>query len=554
MPIKQEIEKELLSQVQNAGQQAFGIAADLEIKLSAKPEFGDLTIECFDLAKKLNRKPAEIAQALAKEISGAEAIGPYLNFRIDYQKFAQDVLREILEAKNYGQSDIGQGQKIMLEFCHPNTHKIFHIGHLRNIITGESLARILENNGYKIIRANYQGDVGLHIAKCLYNLKSKISQSKTGQPLAENLKSKNLEQKIKALSKAYVAGNKAYEEDGQAKKEIQVLNQKIYEQDKSIKKIYQETRQWSLVYFDKIYQRLGTKFDRLYFESEVFEAGKKIVLENPNVFKQSQGAIIFEAEKYNLHNRVFINSKGQATYEAKDLALAGMQFKEYNPDKIIHLVGPEQSAYFKVLFKALSFVLPGSKDKEVHLPYGWVRLKKGKMSSRLGNVVSGGWLLDEIKKRLNEQEEIAQAAVKYSILKTNRQKDMAFDIEESINLSGDSGPYLQYTYARIKSILRKQKPSRIKQIPALQEQEKNIILKLSLFPDMIEQSAQELEPSIIAKYLFNLAQIFSNYYHQVPILKAEANQKIFRLNLIRATALVLKKGLYLLGINTPEEM
>ncbi|PIP17301.1 MAG: arginine--tRNA ligase [Candidatus Portnoybacteria bacterium CG23_combo_of_CG06-09_8_20_14_all_37_13] len=537
MPIKLQTQK-VITQTQEACQRLFNIKSDFEVKLSPRPEFGDFTIECFDLAKKLNNKPIEIAQVLAAEIQGASAVGPYLNFKIDYQKFSKELLGEILTNKEkYGQSNLGKKQKIILEFAHPNTHKAFHIGHLRNIITGESLARILENSGYKIIRANYQGDVGLHIAKCLYNLKSE-----------------KLKDKIKLLSQAYVAGNKAYEENEEAKKEIQELNQKIYQQDKSIKKIYQQTRQWSLDYFDKIYKRLDTKFDRLYFESEVFEKGKKIVLQNPNIFKKSEGAVIFEGEKYNLHNRVFINSKGQATYEAKDLALAELQLKEYNPDKIIHLVGPEQSEYFKVLFKALEFTLPTSKNREMHLPYGWVRLKKGKMSSRLGNVIAGEWLLDEVKKRLNNQEEIAQAAIKYSILKTNRQKDMAFDIKKSINLFGDSGPYLQYTHARIKSILRKQKASQIKQTPELLEQEKNIILKLSLFPDIIEQSVREYEPSIIAKYLFDLAQIFSNYYHQAPILKAEANKKFFRLNLIKAISIILKRGLCLLGITAPEKM
>lgn len=545
--IKKQIQA-IIVQSKKACQKVFGISPDLEIKLSSRPEFGDLTIECFNLAKKLNKKPTEIAKTLAKEIGGAEAVGPYLNFRIRYKKFAQAVLEEILTNKNYGRSNLGQGRKIMLEFAHPNTHKIFHIGHLRNIITGESLARILENSGYKIIRANYQGDVGLHIAKCLWAFPKIKNPS---QRLARLWQKKS---KVKKLSEAYIFGNRAYEEDEKAKKEIQILNQKIYEQDKSIKKIYQKTRQWSLSYFNKIYQRLDTKFDRLYFESEVFKRGKEIVLENPNIFKKSKGAIIFEGEKYNLHNRVFVNAKGQATYEAKDLALAEQQFKEYDPDKIIHLTGPEQSEYFKVLFKALEFTLAKSKNREMHLSYGWVRLKNAKMSSRLGNVVPGEWLLDEIKKRLSGQEEIAQAAVKYSILKTNRRKDMVFDIEQSITLVGDSGPYLQYTYARIKSILRKQNPQKIKQIPVLQGQEKNIILKLSLFPGIIQQAAQEFEPAVLAKYLFELAQIFSNYYHQVPILKAEKNQRIFRLNLIKAIALVLKRGLYLLGIKVLERM
>ncbi|MFH1392064.1 MAG: arginine--tRNA ligase [bacterium] len=510
-----------------------GKCNNLEVKLSPNTEFGDLTIECFGKEKNLAQKLAKKIKP-DKIIQQVSSIGPYLNFRINYQEFSKQALKEILENKNYGQNNLGKKQKIMLEFAHPNTHKSFHIGHLRNIITGEALARILENSGYKIIRANYQGDIGLHIAKCLWALP-----------------------RIKILSKAYVVGNQAYEENKKAKKEIQELNQKIYAQDKSIKKLYLKTRESSLDYFDKIYKRLETKFDRLYFESEVFKTGKKIVLQNlqKGIFKKSKGAIIFEGEKYNLHNRVFVNSQGLATYEAKDLALAELQFKEYSPDKIIHLVGPEQTEYFKVLFKALEQVMPETKNREIHLPYGWVRLKKGKMSSRLGNVILGEWLLDQIKSKLNNQEEVAQAAVKYSILKNNRTQDTAFDIEESINLSGNSGPYLQYTHARIKSILRKSKKNIIiKKIPGLNYSEKNLLLKLALFPEITKQAALEYEPCLIAKYLFDLAQIFNNYYHQTQILKSKNNLKFFRLNLIKAISYVLKRGLELLNINAPEKM
>jgi arginyl-tRNA synthetase len=309
-----------------------------------------------------------------------------------------------------------------------------------------------------------------------------------------------------------------------------------------------------LQYFDGIYKRFNIKFDRLYFESEVFQKGKELVLENPNVFKKSKGAVIFEGEKYGLHNRVFINSEGFATYEAKDLALAELQFREYEPDQIVHLVGPEQIEYFKVMFKALEILMPKSKGREMHLWYGWVRLKGGKMSSRTGIIVRGIELLDEVKEKLKGQELVAQAALRYALLKNRRQTNMAFDIEESVNLLGNSGPYLQYTYARIRSILRKQPFKRMALLPAVSQQEKDIMLKLSLFPELAESAAQEYEPSIIAKYLFDLAQLFNNYYQKVPILRSKEPEKLFRLALISAVAVVLKKGLDLLGIEVLEKM
>lgn len=560
------IKQGLQEQIQQAVKKIFSQEVnpeEIKLSLPPNPQLGDFCLATFKLAKQLKEKPVTVANKIVsslkenlkeKFIKEVEAIDGYVNFTLDKRVLFESVL------ENSRISPIAPKKKtIMLEFAHPNTHKEFHIGHLRNIVTGESLARILEDNNYQVVRANYQGDIGLHIAKCLWALQSKIS----------NLKSKNLKEKIKLLGSAYTEGNKAYEEDKSVKKEIDEVNKKIYQQDEEIKEVYQQTRQWSLDYFNQIYQRLGVQFDRLYFESEVWQRGEEIVLKNlkQGIFKKSRGAIIFPGEKFDLHSRVFVNSKGQVTYEGKDMALAELQIKEYQPDKIIHLTGPEQSDYFAVIFKALEKILPQSKGKEMHLPYGWVQLKKGKMSSRQGKIVSAQWLINEIKKEVlkitqgkdkkDKAEKIALAAVKYSLLKTSRTKDLSFDIKESINLSGDSGPYLQYTYARIKSILRKS-GQEVSDQPALPEKlhplEKNLIFQLVYFAEIIKQASQEFEPSLIAKYLFNLGQIFNDYYHQVPVLKSPGQTRIFRLTLIKQISLILKHGLNLLGIEVLEEM
>ena len=447
---------------------------------------------------------------------------------------------------------------LMVEFAHPNTHKQFHIGHLRNISLGEAICRLLQANGKNVCRVNYQGDIGLHVAKCLWGL----LKLKKANP-------RSLSGKIELLGKAYVKGNKAYEEDEKAKVEIEMINVDIYHQKKEILKLWKETRSWSLAYFDQVYQRVGVKFDRLYFESEAAQKGKEIVSRGlkKKIFQLSEGAIIFPGEKYGLHNRVFLNQKGLPTYEAKDLALAQKQMADFNPEKILHVVGPEQKGYFEVVFKALEEIDPRFKDKQHHLIYGWVRLKSGKMSSRTGEVVLGEWLLNEVKKRLKKTyqmsealaEKVAVGAVKYSMLKVSSLSDIAFDIDDSINLEGDSGPYLQYTYARCQSVLKK-----ANFIFTIQDrnyslnfknEEISLLRTIYQFDEVIQEAGEKFSPNLLCRFLFDLAQKYNLFYNRLPILKADNRELVdFRLFLTLAVGQILKNGLNLLGIETPERM
>lgn len=480
--------------------------------------------------------PQEVAEKIVAQLCPDGRQGEAKNGFINFWLTKEELIKKMNpKAENNSLA----GKKIMVEFAHPNTHKQFHIGHLRNITLGETVSRLLTICGAKIIRANYQGDVGMHVAKALWGV-----------------------QKLGKTAGAYVLGNKAFEEDEKAKKEIVDLNKKIYQKDPEIMPLWEQTRQESLDYFDKIYQRVYTKFDRLYFESEVAERGKELVLQNVGkFFEKSEGAIIFRAE----HTRVFVNSEGNPTYEAKDMGLGELQFKEYNPDLIIHNVGPEQASYFEVIFVALAKILPQTAGREKHLAYGWVKLKEGKMSSRTGNVVLGEWLLDEIKKRLGEKyperlsdlEPVAVAAAKYSLLKIGREQEIAFDIDESISLEGDSGPYLQYTYARARSVLRKSvipakagiysNRSRVK--PGMTKEEIAILRYLYKFPEVVEQAAKQYSPNLICSYLFELAKRFNYFYNNCPILENN-----FRLMLTVSCGDVLKTGLNLLGIEALEKM
>ena len=445
-------------------------------------------------------------------------------------------------------------------------------------------------------------------------------------------KDKPIGEKVDFLGKAYVAGNKAYAENEEAKKDIGKINMQIYAKDLSVWDLYKTTRQWSLDYFETIYKRVGSHYDRYYFESEVYESGKKNVLNGleKGIFIKSDGAIIFPGEKFGLHNRVFITSEVNATYEGKDMGLGPLQFSEYHPDLIIHVVGPEQASYFQVVFEALAQLFPETRGKEYHLIYGWVKLKHGKMSSRSGNVVLGEWLIEEAKEKIynileksrskdnkngqpasvrqladsgEAREEIAEkaaiAAVKYSFLKVSTQQQISFDIEESVSFEGDSGPYLQYTYARARSVLRKADTKREASSGKREEnnasspllslsggiggvilniEEKEVLRMLYKFPEIVSSAAVTYSPSVVCKYLYELASAFNTFYNKHSILgaakevqsskfKVQSNEAKglamkqfsnettnFRLFLTAATAQVLKNGLYLLGIETLERM
>ncbi|HYE59740.1 MAG TPA: arginine--tRNA ligase [Candidatus Kapabacteria bacterium] len=551
-----------------------GVTEVMEFTVPPKREMGDIAMPCFALAKAWKKSPADVAKELAEKcatvssstIQEVKAVGPYLNFFVNDIALATDVLKSIGKEKDkYGRHVDGKKKKVLVEFAQPNTHKAFHIGHLRNIVTGESIARIMQNSGYKVVRVNFQGDVGMHIAKCLWGIFALRDEY-------EAIKEKTLDEQIAFLGKAYAHGAKAFEEDASAKEEIIGYNEKVYVKDPSIRDVYETTRAWSLSYFDRIYRRLGTGFDRLYFESEVFERGREIVKKfvQKGVFMESEGAVIFPGSQFGLHDRVFLNSKGFPTYEAKDVGLAEQHLKTFKPEKIIHVVAKEQIEYFKVVFKALESVFPQSTGKEYHLPYGWVQLKEGKMSSRTGNVILAEWLIQEVKQTIasiaagndiHDKEDVIEkvslAAVKYGFLKTGVQNDIAFDLEESVSTSGDSGPYLLYIVARIKSILRKADVTKVPKkivVNTLAPSEKEVMLQLAGFPEVTRAAGVAYDPSLIAKYVFSLAQAFNTFYHDCPVLHADETTKQFRLQLIAAVEQVMINGLYLLGIETVEEM
>jgi arginyl-tRNA synthetase len=539
-----------------------------------RPKSMGETASPFDLANKIVNtwRLAGLPEYLAK----IEVVQPgFINLWLKNELLSAEIAEVLKEKDDYGKQKKAKKDKkgMMFEYAHPNTHKQFHIGHLRTASLGESFSRMYEALGYSVYRVNYQGDVGLHVAKCLWGVKKLGAKKK-----------KTLQAKIEFLAQAYVAGNKAYDQSEKAKKEIIEINQKVYQQDPEIIKLWKETRQWSLDYFNEIYKRLLTKFDRFYFEHEVAEPGRELVLKflQKGVFQKSEGAIIFPGEKYGLHNRVFITQTGLPTYEAKDMALARLQFSEYKIEQCVHVVGPEQKDYFGVIFKALEQVVPEAAGKEKHLSYGWVRLKEGKMSSREGTLVEFNWFLDKVKEEIfkilqankeyskEEKEKIAEivaiGAVKYSILKYSPGTEIQFDIKESINLEGDSGPYLQYTFARTQSVLRKagerlasSKLASSLELNAsrytLNPEEISLMRTLYKFPEIVQEAGENFAPNLLCNFLYDLAQKYNLFYNKHSILKAAKPEQVeFRLALTAAVGQVLKNGLSLLGIEAPERM
>jgi len=535
--------------------------------------FGDYSTSiALKLAKNLKQDPLNIGKKiinnLAKDelIEKVELIKPgFINFWLSKKTLFSNLYQQANNIFLFFSFSFGSNKKILIEYAQPNTHKLFHIGHLRNITLGESLARIFEVLDNKIIRTNYQGDIGLHIAKCLWAIKKEQENNKN---ILDDFKT--ISQKIEFIGKMYTKGTKAYEEDEKAKNEIIEINKQIYEKDPKIFDLWQKTRQWSLGYFEKIYHRLDIKFDRLFFESEMSEKGIEICQEalKKGILEKSQGAIIFNGKKYGLDTRVFINSLGFPTYEGKELALAEKEFSEFGQiDKAIHLTTPEQKSFFKVTFKVEALLNPKKfQDKQYHLSYEWVKLKEGKMSSRGGNVIEANWLIDEVKKKIltdfkideETAEKIAVASVKYAFLKTSPENPISFDIKESISLKGNSGPYILYTYIRAQSVLKKEKNLK-KNKPLysvnLNKEEGEILRFLILFPEAILNSALYFSPHFLCQYLYELSQKFNLFYEHYPILK-EKNEslKTFRLLLTQATANIIKKGFFILGIKTVEKM
>ena len=568
--IKADLEKQISTILQDLG------VEEASVSLSYPPKgMGHYSSNAAMMyAKKLGQSPMQLAEQIVEKLKNEtkdmnmQVVKPgFINFSLSSSELGS-ILPTILEQKNqYGTSSLLSGQKVMIEFTDPNPFKEFHIGHLYSNIVGESISRLYESQGATVWRACYQGDVGMHVAKALWGLQTLMNEQ---QKNIDEISELTLPEKSKLLGEAYALGASRFEENEEIKKEIAVLNKKIYTEDPEIMTLYVLGRAWSLDYFETIYTRLGTAFKKYYLESQVAKVGLEFVKEYlaKGIFKESNGAVIFPGEEYGLHTRVFINSLGLPTYEAKDLGLAPAKYNDFPYDTSIIITANEVNTYFQVILKVLSLIKPELAKKTTHLSHGLVKLPQGKMSSRSGNILTGEWLLNTAHTLATEKmdtpddetaEKIAQAAVKYALLKSDIGRDIEFNFEESINFHGHSGPYLQYTFVRCQSIENKGGEKAISGAASVDytqwtDEERMILWLLRKYQEILPVATNNHSPSLVCTYLFDLAQEFNGYYQKHTVLHENTEVRHVRLQLTAAVKQTLENGLYLLGIKTVSSM
>lgn len=533
---------------------------DVEPKLTRSEEqFGDYTTNlAMQLGAKLGKQPREIAEAIAGKIRASEILaktevaGPgFINV------FLSD--KSLLDAMGKKPRQSNSGKSVVVEYSDPNPFKVLHVGHLYTSVVGDAIASLYEATGAEVARVNFGGDVGLHVAKTMWAIIQKL-----GGEAPSGLQSIDPGERAGWLAERYVEGNSAYEAEG-SKAAIHELNKRIYQiveqndRESGLAQIYWATRQWSYEYFDAFYDRIGSRFDRYYPESETAEPGLKIVRQNiGKVFEESQGAVVFKGEVHNMHTRVFINSEGLPTYETKDVGLIFKKWQDYRFNRSVVITGNDIYEYMQVVLKAVEQIQPELAQKTVHITHGMVKAGGGlKMSSRLGNIIRAEDVLDaasQANKKANQQDnpQVALGAVKYAFLKNRLGSDMVFNPAESVSLQGNSGPYLQYALVRAGSILQKASNKQAVLDGKLEADERSLARKIGEFSEVVEVAAQEHLPSHICTYLYELAQNFNRFYEKNRII-GDAREPL-RLGLANAYSEVLREGLRQLGIPAPEKM
>lgn len=538
--------------------------AEVELELTRPDEqFGDLSTNVvMQLSKELNKNPREIAESIVAKlkhpnITEATIAGPgFINLRLN-----DSVLIDLLSAKPV---QALAGQKVVAEYSDPNPFKVLHAGHLYTSVVGDAIANLLEAGGGEVHRVNFGGDVGLHVGKTLHVILKRLDGENP-----EELAKVDASERSQWMAGAYVEGTNLYDDDESAKAEIVKLNKRVYQlhtdndHESPLAQIYWTCRQWSYDYFNEFYERIGSKFEKYYPESETAELGLKTVTQQiGKVFEKSDGAIVFKGEDHGLHTRVFINSEGLPTYEAKDVGLIMAKKRDYNFDKSVVITGNEQAQYMSVVLKAIEQFAPELARATTHLTHGMVKLAGGvKMSSRKGNILRAVDVLDiaeQSNKELtgNTDPDTALAAVKYAFLKTRLGGDIIYDPAESVSLEGNSGPYLQYAHARARSIITKaikSGPEGIRAYPKeLNESERKLASKIGQYAETVNKAVAELMPHHLCAYLYELAQVFNSFYEHNRVIGSE--REIDRLSLVMSYADTLKAGLSLLGIPAPDHM
>ena len=594
------MEKDLILSVKNAVQALYGAEiGDAQVTLQkTKKEFvGDWTLVCFPLLKISRKNPAATAEEIGaylkendSKISDYNVINGFLNLSINANSWV-DLLENINKDEKFGTKEVTENSPlVMIEYSSPNTNKPLHLGHIRNNLLGFSLSEIMKANGYKVVKTNIVNDRGIHICKSMLawqkfgNGATPESIGKKGDHLVGDYYVA-FDKAYKAEIKELMAGGMDEEEakkEAPLMKEAQEMLRKWEAGDEEVRALWKTMNDWVYAGFDETYKRLGVDFDKIYYESDTYLVGKEKVLsglEKGLFFKKEDGSVWADMTDQGLDQKLLLRADGTSVYMTQDIGTATLRFSDFPIDKMIYVVGNEQNYHFQVLSILLDRLgMEWGKDL-VHFSYGMVELPEGKMKSREGTVVDADDLVDEmvgtateISKELGKldglsDEEISSicemiglGGLKYFILKVDPRKNMTFNPKESIDFNGNTGSFIQYTHARICSVLRKAAEQGIalaelnKDIE-LKEKEVSLIQALAAFPSVVAQAGKEYSPSLIANYTYELVKEYNQFYHDFSILKEEnADLKNMRLILSANVAKVIKTAMSLLGIKVPEKM
>ena len=539
------------------------------IEVPPAMELGDFSFPCFKLAPVLKKNPNEIAKELSAKIpkndfvQKIEAKNAYVNFYLDYSIYSKQTIEQILKQKNsFGKNKFGKNAKVMVEFPAPNTNKPLHLGHLRNASIGLAFSNILEANGFKTIKANLYNDRGVHICK------SMLAYQKWGSNSSPSKKSDHF------VGDFYVMFAQKAKDSPELEKEILEMLGKWEKKDAQTIALWKKMNKWAIDGMHETFKSFGLKFDVEFFESGHYDKAMPIILEGikKRVFaKEEDGSVIADLEKFKLGKKAVLRADGTSIYLTQDLALTKLKFEKYKLQKSYWIVGDEQNLYFRQLFKIFELLqFPWAKNC-FHLSYGLVNLPEGKMKTREGNVIDADDLIESVMglarnelnsryKDLNAKElekrakAIAIGAIKFEMLKTDAVKTMVFDPKKSIEFEGETSAYIQYAFARIKSILRKAKPGKADFSALDSGMEKLLVSLIARFPEKVEECFKTNSLHSLCHYLLKLAAAFNAFYAEIDVLKAEERQRNARLALIEAVSIVLENGLKLLDIEALEQM
>lgn len=537
------------------------------LEIPPKEDMGDFAFPCFQLAKVFRKAPNAIAQEIAENIPETEAVtkvtamGPYVNFFMNKEEYAKEVIAKI--GNDYGCSDIGKGKTICIDYSSPNVAKNFHVGHLRTTIIGNSLYHIFDKLGYHVERINHLGDWGTQFGKLIVAYKkwgSKEAVEKNGIP---------------ELLKIYVKFHEEAEKDDTLNDQARQWFAKMEQGDEEALEIWEWFKNISMIEYKRIYGILNMEFDHYTGESFYRDKTASVVSEltDKNLLQESQGAMIVDLDDYDMAPCLVTKKDGSSIYATRDLAAIFYRKKEYNFDKCIYVTGLEQKLHFAQVFKVVELMgYEWAKDQLIHVPYGLVSLEGGKLSTRSGNIVYAEDILKESVSKIKEiiedknpdledKEDVAHkvgiGAIIFNDLYNQRIKDVTFTWEKIHSFDGETGPYVQYTYARAASVLRKTGISHVDEIDAsliADESSISLLKELERFPEVVKVAADRLEPSVISRYVMSVAQSFNRFYHENQCNVEDQKLKEARVKLVIIAKQVIKDALELLGIQCPEQM